>query len=338
MGYTTELEPILFDASRFVETETGTCYQKPDRRNAFLLHQAGTHRYGEPQTNLIQAIEALVGVHGPSLVRHFRAINSSLPIVEDAFFDIHHSRNLDPALLASVYTVAASSPMHGQGISNWQSINIAHLEDLAFNLLESSFFNPTLSTMQAGLLLMQRSSIDSKTLNTQLVGAAFELGLHLDCSNWKIPDMERGLRKRLAWALYMEDQWCSLVNGRPSLISKVHWAVQDLGEDDFEARNDVGQEEAAYEDLKRGLECFRQMVALTEILSSILETFYTQKAMQEFDDAGDNGTRLILERAKPVQMKLKEWFTHLPKDLKMENSQAPLTIGKDVMSLWVDLG
>ena len=70
------------------------------------------------------------------------------------------------------------------------------------------------------------------------------------------------------------------------------------------------------------------MVALTEILSSILETLYTQKAMQEFDDARENGTRLVLAQAKPIQVTLKEWFTRLPKDLKMDNGQAPATIGK----------
>lgn len=64
--------------------------------------------------------------------------------------------------------------------------------------------------------------------------------------------LERGLRKRLAWALYMEDQWCSLVHGRPSLISKAHWAVRDLIEEDFEALDRYEEEKDALEDLKRG--------------------------------------------------------------------------------------
>ena len=85
--------------------------------------------------------------------------------------------------------------------ARWQQIDLNQLEDMAFRLFESSLVHPNLPTIQAGLLLMQRSNIDSKFLNTQLVGAAFELGLHLDCSKWTVSPFERGLRKRLAWAL-----------------------------------------------------------------------------------------------------------------------------------------
>ena len=327
MGYTTELDPILFDVS----PSGGSSYQKSDKRNAFLLHQPGVPRYPESQTSLIQSIEKFVGPHGPSLIQHFRAINRSLPIIEDTFFEAHNGRHrssLDPALLCSIYVVAAASGLHEIENARWQQIDLDQLEDMAFRLFESSLVHPNLPTIQAGLLLMQRSNVDSKFLNTQLVGAAFELGLHLDCSKWAISPFERGLRKRLAWALYMEDQWCSLVHGRPSLVSKAHWAVRDLVEEDFEALDRYEEEKDSLEELKRGRECFCQMVALTGILSSILETLYTQKAMQEFDDAGENGTRLVLAQAKPIQVTLKEWFTHLPKDLKMDNGQAPATIGK----------
>jgi len=325
MGYTTELDPILFDVSHSGELS----YQKSDARNAFLIHQPGTLRYTESQTNLIQTIEKYVGLHGPSLILHFRSINRSLPIIEGAFFETYNCRqrdSLDPALLCSIYVIAAASGLNELENARWQQIDLIQLEDLASRLFESALLSPTLSTIQAGLLLMQSSNIDSKFLNTQLVGAAFELGLQLDCSDWTISVLEKGLRKRLAWALYMEDQWCSLVHGRPSLISKAHWAVHDLYEEDFETTDRL-DEDASLEDLKFGRECFCQMVALTGILSSILEALYTQKAMQEFDDAKENGTRLVLARAKPIQVTLKEWFTRLPKDLKMDNEQAPATIG-----------
>ena len=326
IGYTTELDPILFDIAHSDEPS----YQRPDGRNAFLAYQPGINRYAEPPASLVQTIDRHVGPHGPSLIRYFRSINQSLPIIEDAFFDMCNSRHrstLDPALLCAVYVVAAASG--AQEIENvrWQQINFGQLEDIAFRLFENALSNPTLSTVQAGLLLMQRSNIDTKFLHTQLVGAAFELGLHLDSSSWNMSNLEQGLRKRLAWALYMEDQWCSLVHGRPSLISKAHWAVHDLCEEDFESTERLDSIDGSLEQLRRGRECFCQMVALTGILSSILETLYTQKAMQEFDDAQENGTRLVLARAKPIQVTLKEWFTHLPKDLKMDNGQAPATIG-----------
>lgn len=327
MGYTTELDPILFDVSQSSEPS----YQRPDGRNAFLIPHSGTNRYQEPPGSLIQTIERSVGPYGPSLIRHFRSVNRSLPIIEDAFFDTYNSRHrstLDPALLCAIYVVAAASGIHEMENARWQQINLVQLEELAFRLFENALPNPTLSSIQAGLLLMQRSHVDSKFLNAQLVGAAFELGLHLDTSNWAITNLEQGLRKRLAWALYMEDQWCSLVHGRPSLISKAHWAVHDLCEEDFESMERLDEEDGSLEHLRRGRECFCQMVALTSILSSILENLYTQKAMQEFDNAKENGTRLVLARVKPIQVTLKEWFTSLPKDLKMDNGQAPATIGR----------
>ena len=331
MGYTTELDPILFDVSPSEQM----IYQKSDRRNAFLIHQTSTTRYKESQRSLFQSIAQIVGSQGPALIQHFRAINRSLPIIEDTFFQVHESprrHTLDPALLCAIYVVAAASGAHELENARWQNIDLLRLEEMAFALFDTSIVNPTLPTIQAGLLLMQRSDIDTKYLNTQLVGAAFEIGLHLDCSAWKISAFERGLRKRLAWALYMEDQWCSLVHGRPAMISKVHWAVDELEDEDFEA-TDRSQDAATAADSKLGRDCFCQMVALTEILSSILETLYTQKAMQEFDEAGENGTRLVLSKAKPIQVTLKEWFTRLPKDLKMDNGQAPATIGIHIITL-----
>lgn len=325
IGYTTELDPLLFDVS----PSGGTTYQRPDGRNAFLIYQPENQRYSEPPTSLIQSIDRLVGSHAAPLIQHFRTINRSLPIVEDSFFENYCSRQrntVDPALLCAVYIVSAASAAHNLQDINWQQTDLTQLEDLAFNLFDKALSTPTLSTIQAGLLLMQRSHVESKMLNTQLVGAAFELGLHLDCSSWTISAVERGLRKRLAWALYMEDQWCSLVHGRPSLISKTHWAVLDLSDEDFEETNQ-GHGDDILEEAKRGQDCFCQMVVLTGILSNILNTLYTQRAMQEFDDAGDNATRLILERAKPIQVILKEWSTRLPKDLKMDNGNAPATIG-----------
>ena len=58
-------------------------------------------------------------------------------------------------------------------------------------------------------------------------------GLHLDASKWAIPQWERSLRKRLSWALYMQDVWTALAHGRPSHISDDDWAVKELLQSDF---------------------------------------------------------------------------------------------------------
>lgn len=328
IGYTTELEPILFDISQ----ATGLLslenrYKKPDERNAFLVQDRDHDLCGEKVPNIIGQIEELVGAVGPLLIKNFRTtINRYFPIVEEPFFYAYERRkkqNFDPTLLASVYLVAATALGDGIQASVKSSLDVDQLEELAFRLFEDSLTKPTLSTVQAGLLLIQTPNCDSNALNAQLVGIAHELGLHLDCSSWKLADDETFSRKRLAWALFMQDKWCSLIHGRPSLIAKAHWAVQQLSGTEFPVDSGVSRfDGAGADEAKRGQELFTQLVDLTEILATILDTFYTLQAMTEVDKAGENGTRLILERAKPVQIRLKEWFTHLPLSLKMDNNSS----------------
>lgn len=338
IGYTTELEPLLFDISQatgFLTLENR--YQKPDERTAFLLLDPDLDRSGDRILGALSRIEETVGTLGATLMTTYRNhINRYFPIVDETFFQIYDGRQrntLDPTLLAAVYLLAAST---GNGLHSGISspLDIDQLEEIAFRLFRTSLGKPTLSTIQAGILLIQSPNVDSNVLNTQIVGAAYELGLHLDCSTWKVSDDECNLRKRLAWAIYAQDKWCSLTHGRPSLISKAHWAVQGLGEDDYVLNLDETRDDVVADETKRGQDLFTQMVALTEILSTVLDTFYTLKAMQEVDLAGPNGTRLILERAKPVQIRLKEWFTHLPMSLKMDDSLSgkPSSTGKDSTS------
>lgn len=319
IGYTTELEPMLFDLSpETTMTSQGTGYQKTDERNAFLIPEADDPASTETNYSDLQQILQIVGSHASTLIQVFcSVINRSLPIVPDTFFDFHGSSpwiGADPALLATVFALAAMS--HTKAVLC--SGDVEKLEEIGFRSFGVALLKPTLSTVQAGILLMQCPDVDSKTLNTQLVGVAYELGLHLDCSSWSITREECMLRRRLAWALYTQDKWCSLIHGRPSLISKDHWGVVPLNQDDFPKSETM--DEQSSQDIKRGRELFTQMAALTGILSIVLETFYTLKSMQEVDHAGQNGTRLILEKAKPVQITLKEWFTNLPISLKLDEN------------------
>lgn len=274
-------------------------------------------------------VEKLVKPHGPLLMRAYQStLHRDYPVVEDELF--HHyesnrSQDIDPALLSAMYCLAVPSLVREVGEGAAPPFDIVRLEDAAFRSFGESLCQPTLSTVQAGLLLMQRPNVDSKTLNTQLVGVAYELGLHLDCSSWSVSDPERSLRKRLAWALYMQDKWCSLIHGRPSSISGTNWAVRGLEDADFAPSAEEAAKASGSIEMEHGQALFTQMVALTLILSDVLDTFYTLQAMREVEDAGQNGTRLILERAKPVQIKLKEWFAHLPPTLKMDIS---ITTGK----------
>jgi hypothetical protein len=174
-------------------------------------------------------------------------------------------------------------------------------------------------------LLSQRPDGDQWAPTAQLVAIGQELGLHLDCTNWKIPHWERGLRKRLAWALYMQDKWGSLVHGRPSHIFASNWAVQPLFPSDFpdvEFDESDSDESAEYE---KGRLLFTQMITLSQILAEVLDTFYTLQAMATVTEAGPQGPQLVLQLAKPVQLKLKDWFAALPSCLRMDSSSTTVS-------------
>jgi hypothetical protein len=61
------------------------------------------------------------------------------------------------------------------------------------------------------------------------------------------------------------------------------------------------------------------MITLTEILAVILSNFYTLKAEEDIRMHSQDGVRWILEKAKPSQLALKNWFAQMPVALKMES-------------------
>lgn len=73
-------------------------------------------------------------------------------------------------------------------------------------------------------------------------------------------------------------------------------------------------------EIERGRVLFGQMVQLSQILAEILETFYTLQASHTATNAGAQGTQLILSLAKPIQLKLKEWYSGLPAVVRMDSN------------------
>lgn len=283
----------------------------------------------------LDAIETLVAPYGSTLVdKFFEKIHPVFPVLmEDSFRQSYRTRRgLSPLLLAAVYTLTLKYLEFEPTARSARKPDVKRMEDIAMKMLTESLPHADITTIQAGMLIMQRSSLNTSSLNGQLVTAAFELGLHQDCFNWKIPLAERGLRRRMAWALHTQDKWCSLVHGRPSHMSAANWTVRDLVEDDFTgafsatspAHNKHDRNESNEGESNNGLGhgplLFCQHVALTAILAEILDTFYTLRAAEQFAAAGNNKTRYILEKAKPVQIRLKDWFARLPAGMKMDSS------------------
>ncbi|KAH7000706.1 fungal-specific transcription factor domain-containing protein [Ilyonectria destructans] len=162
-----------------------------------------------------------------------------------------------------------------------------------------SYHRPKLYSIQAALLLLQCQSEDPLNpdhtfqwgLTCQALAIGQCLGLHLDATNWIIPQWERNARKRLSWALFMQDRWTALAYGRPVHIHDDDWAVKDLTLADFTDFNtdDDGTSIAA-----TGIMQFIQMVQLTKILSVVYSSFYTARTCCEQD------TVILFKKAQPL--------------------------------------
>lgn len=328
IGPTTDFEPSLINLSPFDPQDEsllarGTLRKVSDNETFLMLPDYTTPGY-EHQFEDIDEIENIVAPHGRRLIDlYFRIVHPALPILQKTVFYEKYERSpreFSPPLLAALYILAINWWDQDEELSDFVKPNVRELERIVRTTLADALYRPKLSTVQAGLLLSQRPEGDQWAPTGQLVTIGQELGLHLDCSNWKIPPWEKGLRKRLAWGLYMQDKWGALVHGRPSHIFASNWAVQQLTANDFQ---DVEWDEDDIEEqteIERGRVLFAQMIKLSQILAEILETFYTLQAMQTVASAGPQGTHLVLSLAKPIQIKLKEWFSNLPAEIRMDSS------------------
>ncbi|KAH7151840.1 fungal-specific transcription factor domain-containing protein [Dactylonectria estremocensis] len=328
IGPTTDFEPSLINLSPFDPHDEsllsrGTLRKVSDHDTFLMLpdHSTPGHEHVAQDAD---HVESIVAPHGRKLIDiYFRVVHPGFPIIQKHVFLEKYERSyreFSPPLLAAVYILAINWWDQSEELSQLPRPNVRELESIVRTTLEDACFRPKLSTIQAGLLLSQRPEGDQWAPTAQLVALGHELGLHLDCSHWKIPPWERGLRKRLAWALYMQDKWGALVHGRPSHIFASNWGVQALTSNDFP---DVEWDENDPDeklDIERGRLLFTRVVQLSGILSEILDTFYTLQAMQTVTNAGPQGTQLVLSLAKPIQLKLKEWYGGLPQLIRLDSS------------------
>ncbi|KAG6034579.1 hypothetical protein E4U41_006485 [Claviceps citrina] len=327
IGLTTDFEPSLINLSTFdTQDESllarGTLRKVSDNVTFLMLPDSSTPGYDHIVEDL-DAIEAVVSPNGRKLVDlYFRVVHPSFPIIQKPVFLEKYERShreFSPPLLAAVYLLAINWWDHCPELARLPCPNVQELERLIRGTLADAMSRPKLSTVQAGLLLSQRPEGDQWAPTAQLVAIGQELGLHLDCSDWKIPPWEKGLRRRLAWALYIQDKWGALVHGRPSHIFTSNWGVQALNANDFpDVEWDEGDADERH-DIEKGRLLFSRFVQLSELLAEILEIFYTLKSTQTIADAGLQSTQLVLSLAKPVQLKLKEWYSGLPASIRLES-------------------
>lgn len=292
---------------------------------------------------------------------YFRIVHPSYPILHKKVFLEKYSRThreFSAPLLAAVYVLAIQWWDYDPQLNRFPRPNVELVLKIGLtNYLLEILKRPKLSAVQAGLLLLQCKHIirvnrnannNQKTaseaanhninnlnipnkgttssftdsdysdwvLCSQVIALSEELGLGLNCNNWKLPKWERGLRKRLAWAVYMEDKWLSLKNSRPSHINDINWVVVNLLEEDFPEKHGDGDLKEGSSDIDNGKKNFMNLINLSTILSDILTQLYSMRAMNDITDINQ-----VLKLAKPLQLRLRNWYHSLPIELQMTSVQ-----------------
>ncbi|EED19592.1 conserved hypothetical protein [Talaromyces stipitatus ATCC 10500] len=233
-------------------------------------------------------------------------------------------REITPHLLAAVYALDVCWWAYDPDLLLQEKINEAALVRIAHQAVQDAMHRPRLNTIQAGLLLLQRHRnplfMDNSwmwSFTSSLLGLGHHLGLHLDCSSWDIPDWEKGLRKRLAWALFIQDSFSALVLGRPCLISETSdWIVKPLQGTDFS--EGAGDEEASDQvgsvSIENGKALFIELVSLSRITARMLRELYSVRSLAEVLKPQD-----VLDVAKPLGTDLARLLKSLPDVLSLEN-------------------
>ncbi|RGP65945.1 hypothetical protein FLONG3_9077 [Fusarium longipes] len=349
IGPTDYRDPVLLDLHRPNPLDqeespfptSSTFARRLDYQTVFLVHPDESTASEKMRIADLDAIEATVHPLGRTLVDlYFRIVHPSFPILhKDVFISKHRlsHRHFAPSLLAAVYLVALDWQIYDSSLAGREVESIPDptaLEALAERTIAQDMRRPKLSTLEAGLLLLQRNRrvVDSRShthptsnrmFTAQIVAMAQDLGIHIDCSNWSIPAWEVGLRRRLAWALYMQDRWGACVHGRPFLIHESDWDVRPCTAPDYPELDQFDLENNSEHNspVVIGWELFIRHIELARILSDVIRTFYGAAATRAGGTLDQMGVVAAVELAKPLVFRLREWQANLPVRLQLQSTQ-----------------
>lgn len=282
-------------------------------------------------------IDEIIGDCGPRLVAlYFRIVHTSFPILSTKFLDDYKTdiNKISPCVLSCLYLFALNWWSFDSDLSGEVQPSQMELEKIAEENLYQKFKRPTLSTIQAGLLLIQHQSFragyenpsDCWPMQCAVVGAAQTLGLNRRCDDWDIPLWEKSLRKRLTWGIYIQEKWLCLSIDQRSHISPENWIIPDLNDDDdFQDFLSSNTEDSSIEgkvDVTLGKELFVQKVELSKIIDLVLSRLYSIRAKDYIRTLSEMDAlsylKEVVDYIKPLQIKLTAWEAQLPKSLIIE--------------------
>ncbi|KAK0922893.1 hypothetical protein LTR91_005088 [Friedmanniomyces endolithicus] len=186
---------------------------------------------------------------------------------------------------------------------------------IAWLACQPTMHTPSLAVLQTILLLVQRRPTNKHVsdtpvkwvMMTEAVSIAQALGLNRDPTDWPLPSWEIKVRKRLAWATFVQDKWLALNFGRASHIQADDWDVPALAETDFADADREGPDAPA------GFwgQHFAKLAELTVIVDDIMHSLFSLRATKALQGSLD----ATLEVAKPLRIRLTEWHHRLPAGL-----------------------
>jgi hypothetical protein len=189
-------------------------------------------------------------------------------------------------LLGAIYASALPFVVHDQALFVLGTYNESMTEVLwriVYQMVHDELHSPKLAVLQSALLYLQRLPARHQRAVTDTpsrlsflgstVALAMSLGLHLEPRPWGIPAWEKRLRRRLWWAVYLEDKWTSLLLGRPPIIHPDEWDIWDLEDSDLEDIDGTALGGSVpVEGIRRDV-VFSYFVGLSKLVDRIHETF-----------------------------------------------------------------
>lgn len=190
-------------------------------------------------------------------------------------------------LIAAIYASALPFKVHDPELVIFGMYDDSlsdRLWRVVYEIILQEIHTPHLSVLQACLLYLQRLPSGSQSALADspfiwsflgsTVALAASLGLHLEPRPWGIPTWEKRLRRRLWWAVYLEDKWRSLLIGRPPFIRREEWDVKDLDDADFAIDGlDDADIRILFQEQQEDGAIFKSFTKLAQVVDDIHQTF-----------------------------------------------------------------
>ncbi|KAK4975740.1 hypothetical protein LTR42_003359 [Elasticomyces elasticus] len=308
--------------------------QSPALAVTFTLARSSLSNTGEPridESDIEHSFEdvskTLTNQHKEHLVKlFFEYVYPYFPIISKTWFltqgvDIStRIRSLPISLASALFATSLPFMLYDDHLSTTlihSAPSRSSLYSVAWQAIQNELHAPTLSTLQACLLMLQRGptnrNITATPFKASLLGWTVSLanclGLNHDCSGWQnLPLWERRVRTRLWWGVVSADTWISLETSIPPLVSAAESSVRPIGV--------AGTADEVLATPSESIH-FYHLASLSILCQDIHATFFTMRA--QASTAHDLSQSL--ELARGLRSRLAYWKQSYAEDCPLQAQQ-----------------